>query len=229
MRMQMRVRVDSRVVTMLLEVAMGMGLDFFAMYSPYRSMQTLWRARFTKETTELERWIVRDLFGVWCDEGFVFPGAPGPREYEWLYGLRQLVETHRSGVDWTWLRNVLLPCEEWGHFNDPAFDLAQAFDRYGGVVLPLPPLEIRLRHLAAWLLRLRDQARDWTQWPNFVARLDRAFPERDYHDDIESWAREQVLLTYAARDSEAAALSSASDRVVLRLLEAAGGLDASGG
>lgn len=78
--MQVRVRVDSRVVTMLLEVAMDMGLDFFAMYSPYRSTWTLRRARFTKETTELEKWIVRDLLDVWCDEGFVFPGAPGPRE-----------------------------------------------------------------------------------------------------------------------------------------------------
>jgi hypothetical protein len=216
---RMTLPLDSRTVTLLLEAAMDMRLDFLGLYSHYRSTRSLHDAPIAPGTTELEKWIVRELFDVWSDEGFRFEAAPSPREFEWLYGLRELVRSAPRLSDWSWLQRVLDPNERWGHFNDPAFDLAEAFKMYGRISLPVPPLADRLRNLSGWLLRLRDRVQEWTRWDYFPATLERAFPLRDYHDEVERQAKEAIAKTYRTRDSYGRFLVNASDRCILRLLE----------
>lgn len=208
---------ESRHVILLLDLLMDGQLEMFALYSHYRVPMPVLAHAEVKHP--LEKWIVRDLFGVWSDEGFVFEGAPSPREFEWLYGLRELVRGGPGLSDWRWLQRVLEPNELWGHFNDSAFDLVQAFKMYGGISLPIPPLTDRLRKLSRWLLCLHDRAPEWTRWDYFPATLEWAFPLHDYHDEVERKAKEAIAQTHRTRDSSGRDLVCASDRVVLRLLE----------
>lgn len=208
---------DSRGVILLLDLLMDGQLEMLGLYSHYRSpMPVLANAELTRP---LEKWIVRNLFGVWSDEGFLFEGAPSPREFEWLYGLRELVRGDPQLSNWSWLQRVLDPNERWGHFNDPAFDLAEAFEMYGGITLHVPPLTDRLRNLAGWLLRLRDRAPEWTRWDYFPTTLEWGFPLHDYHDEVERQTKEEIARTHRTGDSSGGGLVHASDRLILRLLE----------
>jgi hypothetical protein len=154
------------------------------------------RSRVSEEASELERWILHDFLGEFADDGFSHPGPTANlREFEWLFGLRRLLEDEHDGHDWRWLtrRAVLGPNDYWAHFNDVRFDLAEGFRIFGGIVLKKPDVRTRIRHLITWFDRMAG-----AEMPRRVPGpwAENAFPIREDFDEAEIQARDIFLAVF---------------------------------
>ncbi|MEW5883230.1 MAG: hypothetical protein AB1725_03275 [Armatimonadota bacterium] len=105
--------------------------------------------------TPLRAWIVQSFVDEYLESIEPDPYVLCPIHFAYAWSLRDCLRREDTQLQWTWLRHVL--------YGGAGFqglyaggDLAEAFERLGGVSLRPPPPVERLRNLAQWFSYCHD-------------------------------------------------------------------------